>query len=134
MIECPDLINFGEKNILLYGLQKRDNERDEVISAESFYKIFTDGDLDKCKKIDAGFDFYAPQTFSTSDGRKILFAWMSRLSDAQEKFLADREKNIHCLTMPREIFLQEKFSVRGNIFIKNFWRFDYGSKNCDYRQ
>ena len=37
MIECNDLINFGEKNILLYGLQKRDNERDEVISAESFY-------------------------------------------------------------------------------------------------
>ena len=40
MIECHDLINFGEKKILLYGLQKRDNERDEVISAESFYKIF----------------------------------------------------------------------------------------------
>ena len=50
MIECPDLIDFGDKKILLYGLQKRDNERDEVISAESFYKIFTDGDLDKCKK------------------------------------------------------------------------------------
>ena len=26
--------------------------------------------------------------------------------DLQEKFLADREKNIHCLTMPREIFLK----------------------------
>lgn len=58
------------------------------------------------KKIDAGFDFYAPQTFQTSDGRKILFAWMSRLSDAQEKFLADKSEKIHCLTMPREIFLQ----------------------------
>lgn len=106
MIECPDLIDFGNKKILLYGLQKRDNERDEVISAESFYKIFDDGDLDNCKKIDACFDFYAPQTFETSDGRKILIAWMSRLSDAQEKFLADRENFIHCLTMPREIFLK----------------------------
>lgn len=106
MIECPDLIDFGDKKILLYGLQKRDNKIDKDISAESFYKIFDDGDLDNCKKIDAGFDFYAPQTFETSDSRKILIAWMSRLSDAQEKFLADKEKNIHCLTMPREIFLK----------------------------
>lgn len=103
MIECPDLIDFGDKKILLYGLQKRDNNLDKDISAESFYKIFTDGDIDNCKKIDACFNFYAPQTFETSDGRKILFAWMSRLSDEQEKFLADKAENIHCLTMPREI-------------------------------
>ena len=30
---------------------------------------------------------------------------MSRLSESQEKFLADKADNIHCLTMPREIFL-----------------------------
>lgn len=50
MIECPDLIDFGYKKIFLYGLQKRDNKIDKDISAESFYKIFTDGDLDNCKK------------------------------------------------------------------------------------
>ena len=105
MIECPDLIDFGTKKILLYGLQKRDNRIDKDISAESFYKIFNDSSLDNCRRIDSGFDFYAPQTFETSDGRKILFAWMSRLSESQEKFLADRAENIHCLTMPREIFL-----------------------------
>ncbi|MBQ7706064.1 MAG: glycoside hydrolase family 32 protein [Selenomonadaceae bacterium] len=109
MIECPDFVEIDGEKILFYGLQKRDNAADEVVSAESVYKFFTDSDLDfGAEKVDKGFDFYAPQTFQTSDGRKIMLAWMSRLSDAQERFLADDAPNIHCLTMPREIFLSNK--------------------------
>lgn len=38
------------EKFLMYGLQKRDNNIDKDISIESFYKIFTDGDFDNCKK------------------------------------------------------------------------------------
>ena len=33
------------------------------------YRILDEGR----KKMDQGFDFYAPQTFTSPDGRKILF-------------------------------------------------------------
>ena len=53
--------------------------------------------------MDQGFDFYAPQTFTSPDGRKILFAWMSRMEEEEEKLFGEGESSIHCMTLPREI-------------------------------
>ena len=55
------------------------------------------------KKMDQGFDFYAPQTFTSPDGRKILFAWMSRMEEEEEKLFGAGESSIHCMTLPREL-------------------------------
>lgn len=52
--------------------------------------------------MDEGYDFYAPQTFVDAQGRRIMLAWMSRFSDAQEVEFA-KDGHIHCLTMPREL-------------------------------
>ena len=53
--------------------------------------------------LDYGLDFYAPQTFTSPDGRKILFAWMSRMEEEEEKLFGEGESSIHCMTLPREI-------------------------------
>ena len=53
--------------------------------------------------MDQGFDFYAPQTFTSPDGRKILFAWMSRMEEEEEKLFGAGESSIHCMTLPREL-------------------------------
>ena len=116
MIECPDLFELDGKTVLLFNPQKRDNAADQPIFSFSAYKLgkfdeeagnFEDADLDHgFERMDAGFDFYAPQTFLSPDGRRILFAWMSRMEDEQEKVFAETEPNIHCLTLPRELVLQ----------------------------
>ena len=69
---------------------------------------FSDDNLDQnFARMDQGFDFYAPQTFEDSSGRRILYAWMSRMDDAQERIFAEGEPNIHCLTLPRELKVKD---------------------------
>lgn len=116
MIECPDLFELDGRVVLLFNPQKRDNTVDEPIFSFSAYKlgefdeengIFRDANLDDgFENMDAGFDFYAPQTFLSPDGRRILFGWMSRMEDEQEKVFSRTEPNIHCMTLPRELSLQ----------------------------
>lgn len=53
---------------------------------------------------DAGFDFYAPQTFEAADGRRILIGWMGMPDDdsyGNDPTVADGWQ--HCLTLPREL-------------------------------
>lgn len=53
---------------------------------------------------DAGFDFYAPQTFEATDGRRILIGWMGMPDDdtyGNDPTVADGWQ--HCLTLPREL-------------------------------
>ena len=113
MIECPDLFMLNEKMVLLYCPQHRDNAVDDCIDSFSVYRVLQNVsenmehiNLDaEWTRLDEGFDFYAPQTFLTPDGRRILLAWMSRIEGKEESSFAAHEPRIHCLTMPRELFL-----------------------------
>lgn len=116
MVECPDLFRLDGHDVLLYCLQRRDNAADQVISAHSVYKLtdfdaqagtLSAPDLDRgFRAFDSGFDFFAPQTFKAPDGRRLLLAWMSRMDDGQERRFAENEPRIHCLTLPRELRVQ----------------------------
>ena len=74
---------------------------------------------------DAGFDFYSPQTFIDSKGRRIMTGWMSRMSEKQEEACPTREFGyIHCLALPRVLTwekntlyqrpVEEVFALRHN--------------------
>lgn len=112
MIECPDLFRSGDETVLVYGLQYRDGRTDAVLGARAVHRVLPspprwseepiDLDLDAID-VDAGFDFYAPQTFSAPDGRRLMIAWMSRLDAEQELVLARAAPRLHCLTLPREV-------------------------------
>lgn len=112
--ECPDLFSLGEKDLLVCCPQKRtvigdaSDGKEEITS----YACYISGVFDEKrmtftpdqgrKYLDCGFDFYSPQTFSDSKGRKIMTAWMSRMDDEQEACCPTREWGyIHCLTLPR---------------------------------
>lgn len=113
MIECPDIFCVDGQYVLTYCFQKRDNENDRELGSFAVYKpVFADTDAevltnpcldDDFRCIDKGFDFYAPQTFLDDDGRRIIYGWMSRLSEKQEKILSDNSMSLHCLTIPREL-------------------------------
>ena len=54
------------------------------------------------REIDSGHDFYAPQTFTTVDGRRIIVGWL----DMWESPMPTREHGWSgCLTLPRELVL-----------------------------
>ncbi|MGI6756026.1 MAG: glycoside hydrolase family 32 protein [Atopobiaceae bacterium] len=52
---------------------------------------------------DAGFDFYAPQTFEAEDGRRILIGWMGVPDETTYTNKTIQDGWQHCFTMPREI-------------------------------
>ena len=113
MIECPELFETDGTSVLLYCPQHRDNQSDASLDSFSAYKLLEGDpmqqqtDLDHgWQRLDDGFDFYAPQTFLTPDGRRVLLAWMSRMEGEEETAFAAHAPRIHCLTMPRELFLQ----------------------------
>lgn len=112
--ECLDLFRLGKQDILVCCPQKRTvigktSEEQEEISS---YACYIPGTFDENRMLfipkrdkeyfDYGFDFYAPQTFLDSSGRRIMTAWMSRMDEEQEKLCPTKDFGyIHCLTIPR---------------------------------
>lgn len=122
MIECPDLFIVDNKAILIYSPQKRDNLVDKSLYSFSVYKPgqfdvvtgeFQEEIEENYQLIDEGFDFYAPQSFYSDEGKRILIAWMSNMTSQQEKVFGNDEKHIHCMTLPRELTI-----VNGNLIQK----------------
>lgn len=136
--ECPDLFRLGsETDILVCCPQKRilvrdaSGEREEVSSYASYIPgVFHEDDMSfrptgQRKRFDCGFDFYSPQTFLDSRGRRIMAGWMSRMDEEQENLCPTRDFGyIHCLTLPRVLTweqgrlyqrpIEEVFSLRHN--------------------
>jgi beta-fructofuranosidase len=81
MAECPDLIDFDDANVLLYSkisynktLEKNENFSQYIIGDFNFEnKTY---DFHKCRDIDSGYHFYAPQTLKDDKDRIIMIAWM----------------------------------------------------------
>lgn len=85
--ECPDIFEFGGKDVILcspQGYATQDWRFENLHSS-----IYMVGNLDVGKgtfdkqsedEIDGGFDFYAPQTTRTPDGRIVMIAWMQMWS------------------------------------------------------
>lgn len=114
MCECPDYFKLQDGiEVLTLCPQKRTpyQESDKDISSYAGYII---GKMDtstnkfepheSLKLLDEGFDFYAPQSFTDNKGRRIITGWMSRMNDAQEKYLPTQPFGyVHCLTLPRVV-------------------------------
>jgi beta-fructofuranosidase len=119
MWECPDLLRLGGRDVLVvspqldHGEQAGSGRWEDV----SMYAVGTldpavpsftrDGEY---RRIDAGPDFYAPQSFVAEDGRTIMVGWMGMPDHDGQPTLADKHPSaangwVHCLTVPREVAL-----------------------------
>lgn len=110
MWECPDYFEVEDKKILSASVQGLEggvwDERN--VYQSGYFEI--DGDILGDYKLseyhlwDYGFDYYAPQSFETEDGRRIHISWMG-MPDCEEYTNPTIQTGWqHCFTFPREIF------------------------------
>ena len=105
--ECPDLIQFGNKWVLLVSV----NPGGPILGSGTMYfvgsfdgKEFKADDLNYPLWLDYGMDNYAGVTWSNTDNRKIMIGWMNNWNYAG---------NVPCspwrsaMTLPRELKLTE---------------------------
>ncbi|WP_066174944.1 glycoside hydrolase family 32 protein [Bacillus marinisedimentorum] len=111
MWECPDLFNLGGHDVLVLspqGVKPEGYLYQNVHQAgyrvgELDYEtgVFEHGDF---QLLDYGFDFYAPQTMTDDEGRRIMIAWMTMW----ENDLPEQEFGwAGAMTVPRELSIED---------------------------
>ncbi|MBQ2663683.1 MAG: glycoside hydrolase family 32 protein [Clostridia bacterium] len=98
MWECPDIFVLDGEEYLSFSPQ---GVRHETMRYQNTFQTgyFNNGSFEEW---DYGFDFYAPQTFLTPDGRRIIIGWMGMGETAYTNSTIPLGWQ-HCLTVPREI-------------------------------
>ncbi|OJG66135.1 sucrose-6-phosphate hydrolase [Enterococcus moraviensis] len=110
MWECPDYFSLQGQEVLLVspqGLKAKGNDFQNIYHSGVFIGEFDEQmvsfDTHAFQELDKGFDFYAPQTTQTPDGRQILIGWMG-LPDTD--YPSDKDGWANCLTTPRELSIK----------------------------
>lgn len=115
MMECPDFFPLGDSWVLMFspqgmkakGYQYRNRFQSGYLIGKwqpgSPFEI-THG----FQEFDHGHDFYAPQSFTAADGRRILIAWMDMWESAMPS-KADKWAGV--LGLPREAKLTEQGAI-----------------------
>lgn len=110
MWECPDYFEIGSKKILSTSVQGLEGGvwDDRNVYQSGYFEV--NGDilgkygLSDYYLWDYGFDYYAPQSFETEDGRRIHISWMGMPDCEEYTNPTIRAGWQHCFTFPREIF------------------------------
>ena len=120
MWECPDLYELDGQTVL--SISPQGVKADGLKYANLYQSVtcFLEGDFSRGARVkefwelDGGFDFYAPQTFLSDDGRRIQIAWMG-LPDVQEFYTNPTVEDgwQHMMTIPREL------SVKNGVLCQN---------------
>lgn len=114
MWECPDYFEVDDTKILSASVQGLEGKEwvDRNVYQSGYFlvqgNILDNYELSEYHLWDYGFDYYAPQSFETEDGRRIHISWMG-MPDCEEytnKTLKDGWQ--HCFTFPREVFVKDE--------------------------
>lgn len=113
MWECPDIFKLDGKDILMFspqGIDAKGYKYNNVYQSGYSVGSFSDNKkklkLGKFDEIDRGFDFYAPQTFEDSKGRRIVIGWMGVPDAVDHKNPTVENFWQHQLSIPRELILK----------------------------
>lgn len=116
MWECPDYFQIDGQDVLLFSPQGIPNQRESFqnrfhsgyIIGQVNWETFTFHESSPFRELDHGFDFYAPQTFSDEQERRILWGWMG-LGDTLPEYSNPTVARgwQHAATLPRELQICE---------------------------
>ncbi len=114
MWECPDTFKLGNNDVLMFSPQgveaegyKYNNVYQCGYAVGNFINDKKELKLGEFVEIDRGFDFYAPQTFEDSKGRRIVIGWMGVPDAIEHKNPTIDNFWQHQLTIPRELVLND---------------------------
>ena len=111
MWECPDFFALDGQNVLVVSPQEMQAKEYELHAGDGTLYII--GQYDKTSKffkeeiiraVDLGLDFYAPQTMATSDGRRIMIAWMQAWCG---NWFDEKDEFCGMMTIPRELSIRD---------------------------
>lgn len=113
MWECPDYFVIGEKQLLCASVQGLSGEewKNRNVYQSGYFEV--EGPVTGSCRLsdyrlwDYGFDYYAPQSFETEDGRRIQVAWMGMPDCPEHTNRTIDEGWQHCFTIPREVHVQD---------------------------
>ena len=113
MWECPDYFEVDGVKILSASVQglEGDEWKDRNVYQSGYFTV--EGDilgeysLSDYRLWDYGFDYYAPQSFDTEDGRRIQIGWMGRPDCKEYTNRTVEDGWQHCFTFPREVFVKD---------------------------
>ncbi|WP_019613375.1 glycoside hydrolase family 32 protein [Psychromonas ossibalaenae] len=116
MWECPDFFSMAGKQVLIcspQGMQASGYDNRSLFQngymVGQFDKEQGTFTFDKFEELDHGHDFYALQTFTAADGRRVGIAWM----DMWESNMPTQKKGwAGALTLPRELQLDADNKLR----------------------
>ncbi|MBA8765014.1 sucrose-6-phosphate hydrolase [Staphylococcus coagulans] len=110
MWTSPDYFQIHGKDILLFCPEGVESDQYQnthlsgyIVGTLDFETlVFEHGEF---QELDAGFDFYAPQTMEDEAGRRVLIGWMG-LPDVD--YPTDDDGWAHCLTLPRTLTIENQ--------------------------
>ncbi len=112
MWECPNLLQFGDMDVLIVcpqGVPHQELKYQNHCLSGYFIGHFSVDSLDmihgKFHELDKGFDFYSPQVFA-NEARHILVGWIG-MPDLTDTVESAQDGWLYTLTMPRELLLHE---------------------------
>lgn len=98
VLECPDLFPLGEKWVLMFS--RIDNRAAQFVVGDFDGEQFQP---ESFQMPEVGTDFYAPQTFLSPDGRRIMIGWMYNW----DRKVPEGATYAGSLSLPRELSLRE---------------------------
>ncbi|MBD8263136.1 sucrose-6-phosphate hydrolase [Pantoea agglomerans] len=110
MWECPDMFTLGDSTYLICCPQGVMPEEKRYLNSHAC--AWLSGSLDyqqaaylhgPLNEMDAGFEFYAPQTTLTADGRRLLVGWMGTPDGEEMAQPTVAHHWIHQMTCLREL-------------------------------
>lgn len=109
MWECPDFFTLNGKQILMFspqGIAAHGYDNRNLFQSGYLVGNWQPGEIFSQKsafqEMDHGHDFYAPQSFLTPDGRRIVMAWMAMWESPMPE---QQDGWAGMLTLPREVTL-----------------------------
>lgn len=109
MWECPDFFTLNGKQILMFspqGMAARGYDNRNLFQSGYLVGNWQPGEMfsqeSAFQEMDHGHDFYAPQSFLTPDGRRIVMGWMAMWESPMPE---QQDGWAGMLTLPREVTL-----------------------------
>jgi beta-fructofuranosidase len=114
MWECPDYFRLKDKDVLVFSPMGIDGSKAVYLTGIMDYEkgIFLEEHRDE---LDWGFDYYATQSFSDNNGRRIMYAWANSWTWMpwwKNWGPAVIDQWCGALAIPREIWIDESGRLR----------------------